>query len=142
MAQKIVTGDKALDKALEKLPLAMQKKPIRKGTRKVAKAVLVLAKQGAPIDSGELEDTLKVRAAKFPRRSGKFGHTIIAGEASDEPYWVFVEFGTVDRTTGTGAGRGSVEADPFLRPALYDSAPIAKPTIAAEIRTFLAGNAK
>ena len=138
--QKIVTGDKELDKALEKLPLAMQKKPIRKGTRKVAHVVAAAAKMRAPVDTGDLEESIKVRAAKFARRSGKFGHRVQVGEEGEIPTWVFVEFGTIERQTAAGAGRGAMQEDPFLRPALYDvGGAIAQPTVAAEVRAFIAG---
>jgi hypothetical protein len=71
----IVTGDKELDKLLRGLPLKVQKKVSRQATRKAAKdIVLPDAKSRVPVDTGDLEESLIVKAIK--RNRTKFGHQV------------------------------------------------------------------
>lgn len=142
-AQAIVTGDKQLDRFLRSLPLKLQKKGVRKATRASAKIVLADAQRRAPRDTGHLANSLVVRTAKGSRGRrmprGTFGHSVQTRGGTmfygDEYYAGFVEYGTKQRRMKTktggkitsagfltqGLNRGRVEAQPFMRPALYEN---------------------
>ncbi len=111
----ITTGFPEVDDSLKTLDTKLQKKAIRKGTRRGAKEVHKAALQLVPIDTGTLQDTLTVRTAggkenKLPR--GTLGHTVVhrTTGAEDPFYSKFVEFGTV-----------KWEGDRYIRIALYDN---------------------
>jgi HK97 gp10 family phage protein len=121
----IVTGDKELDALLKGLPLKAQKKLSRKATRKAAKdIVLPEARNRVGVDSGELEDSLKVKAIK--RSRSRFGHEVTTGDGfwkGDQFYGAFLEFGTKERQHKSGKQVGQIQpgAHAFLRPAVYDN---------------------
>lgn len=111
----ITTGFPQVDNLLATLEPKLQKKAIRKGTRRGAKEVFKDALQLVPVDFGTLHDTLAVRTAggkenKLPR--GTLGHTVVhrTTGAEDPFYSRFVEFGTV-----------KWEGDRYIRIALYDN---------------------
>ena len=114
MADKIALemDTTALDKALSRLPKNLANKGARKATREAAKIVQRDAVQLAPIDTGQLEASIKVRARKRSRRNrGTVGHSVMTGEhlfQGDQFYAGFQELGTE-----------KMEANPFLRPALW-----------------------
>ena len=121
----IITGDKQLDATLATLPVKLQKKGIRKATRKAAKFVLADVKSSAPYDEGNLEASLQVRTAKKtsgrPLSRGTFGHAVATRNGwfgGDEFYGGFVEFGT-KRRSAHGKNRGVVDAVEFMQHALY-----------------------
>lgn len=119
------TGIKQLDKKLADMPDLMRRKPMRRGTREVAKFTLRQAKREAPHDEGDLERSLKVKSAKRSRKlKGLVGATVETSEGmfqGDQFYGGMVEFGTDNRKTKSGANRGKIEKDAFafLRPSLY-----------------------
>jgi len=134
----VITGDRKIDRVLAELPIKLQKKPVRKAMRIAAKLVLEDAKAAA--EPWDLAGSLKIKAAKFPRRSGKFGIKIETVKSAsgtvteDKPFnWdVIVEFGTGPRQTrATGANRGMFPSSPYLRPAIYDN----KAEVASIVRT-------
>lgn len=104
----------AFTKAIgEILPASLEAKGARKGSRAAAKIVAEDARKLAPVDTGALEKSLKVRARKRSRRNkGLVGHSVVTGEktlrGTEFFYGAFRELGTKFQ-----------EADPFLRPALY-----------------------
>lgn len=113
MADKIniiVTGDKKLDRALRHLEKNVQRKFARKAMRKAAKDVILPeARARVPVDTGALERSLVVRAARRSRRGiGVEVRTRDGLFAGDEFYGGFQELGTKH-----------MPADPYLRPALY-----------------------
>lgn len=108
----IVTGDKELDRAIAQFEINVQKKAIRKATRESTKIIKDDAKQLAPIDTGALTAAIKVRAIRRTRQN-KIGHRVTVNEnlfKGDEFYGGFQELGTK-----------FMEADPYLRPALYSN---------------------
>lgn len=117
----IVTGDKALDRKLAELTPKLQKTGIRKGTRDAAKYILQFARMLAPIETGELKQSLRVRTAKgrggTRLRRGTQGHAV--AQPITHFYGRFLEFGTAERQTQSGANRGRIEPVEFLREALY-----------------------
>ncbi len=124
----IITGDKALDRLLKGLPLMVQKKVSRQATRKAAKEiVLPEAKARVPVNTGDLEDSLSVRAVK--RSRSRFGHQVQAGEGAfkgDTWYGGPLEFGTKERKHKSGKSTGRIDPAKnfaYLRPAVYDNRP-------------------
>ena len=122
-----VTGDKLIDKKLQSFPIQVQKKLSKKGTREVAKQIVLPdARRHAPRDTGALGRSLKVRALK--RSRVRFGHRVVAehkgGLATNVsesvwfgyPYGIAQEFGSV---------RGLAE-NPYLRPAVFATSQVMK----------------
>lgn len=125
MAKVFVTGVKELDAQLKLLEANLGRKAGRKATREGAKLVAEDAKRLAPHDTGLLESSIKVRALKKQRT--RFGHGIAMGAeyaAEGLPhYGRFIELGTA-----------KMEADPFLRPALYGNIERVKSTFIQILR--------
>lgn len=105
-----VDGDKELMQQLAGLEGKIGRKIAQGALRRAAKKVILPeAKAMVPVDTGQLEGSLKVKALARSRRV--FGVAVVAGEGffkGEEFYGGFVEFGTKH-----------MEADPFLRPAGY-----------------------
>lgn len=105
-------GAPELQAQLKALPLKVQKKLLRQGMRKAGKLVRDEAQRLVPVDTGELKQSLKVRA--LLRGRGSFGVRIMTGTRSElgiDPdaqgyYPASVEFGS--RTQ---------PAQPYLRAA-------------------------
>ena len=101
-------GDKALERKLKRLAPALQKKIVRKGMREAIKPVAADAKANAPVFSGLLQLSIKVKARKFRDRN-KFGVKVSTEGLAGVPifYGSFNELGTRHQP-----------ARPFMRPAL------------------------
>lgn len=101
-----------LDRKLKQLPDKVRKTGGRKATRAAAKIVLEDAKRLVPYDTGLLESSLKVRARKRSRKNkNTVGHAVVTGEGffkGETFYGGFLELGTKH-----------IDADPYLRPAIY-----------------------
>jgi HK97 gp10 family phage protein len=121
------TGIEEIDAALADMPRGLQAKGARKGTRAAAKVALETAIALAPVKTGALEQSLRVRAMKRSRRDGKrfdVGHTVLTGESlfqGEQFYGGFLEFGTGPRWSKGGKYRGLIAEHVFdyLRPAIY-----------------------
>lgn len=127
-----VTGLKDIDKALSKFENRVQRSTMRKATRQAMKEVVLPdAKRHVPVDTGELQRTLKVRAVK--RRRNVQGHQVVTtadvGRVFDgETYYgAFVELGTA-----------KMEAQPFLRPALWTNTKQVMAVVVRELRAEIA----
>lgn len=83
-----LTGDKRLLDKLNQLKKTDAKAAIRKGTRAGAKIVQARAKQSAPIRTGTLRQSIKVRALP---RSRKWTGTMARAQVF---YGAFLEYGT------------------------------------------------
>ena len=109
-------GDKVLQRKLKRLPIATQKKIVRKALREGGRPVLAAAQQNVPVRSGRTKASLKLRARKAKR--GSFGVDVRTGTRAelgipenDPSYYPFsVEY-----------GHGNVAAQPFMRPAMDDN---------------------
>jgi len=121
-------GDKELQRKFKTLVGKVQKKIARKAIRAGAKIVLADAKNRAPVLSGKLKKSLKVKAIKRSRST--IGVLVQTGtreklnipEGSKYYYPAAVEY-----------GHGGVAAKPFLRPALDTNADRALSTIQREL---------
>ena len=104
MARKaavFVTGDRALDKALEQFEPKLQKKGVRKALRETGKTVQADAKRRVDVESGAFKRGIKVRSAatRRGRRSARrrVGISVQITDKtlkSDRWYGGFVELGT------------------------------------------------
>lgn len=114
-----VFGDKELQAKLADLTPKVQRKIVRSALRQGAKRVRDEARRLAPVDTGALKKSIKVRAARNLRR-GSFGIAILTGTRAElgiSPeakfyYPAVVEFG------GRGHGGRGYDAQPYLRPAM------------------------
>ena len=108
----------------------LRNKGIRKATRKGAKFLLVKMKKDAPHLTGALEKSLAVRTAVRKRnkrmRKGDIGHSVTTKDnglfVGDQFYGGFLEYGTKNRETKSGANRGAILGNfAFMRPAFWDN---------------------
>jgi HK97 gp10 family phage protein len=102
MAQTTVaiTGSKELDKALAQFTPRVQLKIERRGVRQAAKPVADRARDYAPADEGDLEESIRVRPLRRSRKNaGRIGARIVTSESDNlfqgqQFYGAFQEFGT------------------------------------------------
>lgn len=85
-----VTGLEEVYKKLNNLPAKLRNKVLRQATKDAAKVVADTVRSLAPEATGELEHSIKVRAAKRSRTS--VGYQILSTDLKA----VHVEFGTSD----------------------------------------------
>lgn len=112
----VISGEKDLDRKIRKLVMGEGPRSVngaaRKATREAAKVVLADAKARVAHLTGKLESSLTVRvASKRSKRKNFIGHTITTREGMFESgrfYGGYLEYGTK-----------FMEADEYLRPALY-----------------------
>lgn len=123
----VVTGDKRIDAMLKKLEPKVRNALSRKATRKAAKdIVLPAAKERAPFNTGDLEESLTVSAMTRSRNS--FGHRVGTKDGAyqgEQFYGGFMEFGTKERQHKSGKQVGRIDPAKnfaYLRPAVYDNA--------------------
>ena len=115
MAQRAkITGFRELDRALSELPKATERGVLRNVAKKALQPMLEDAQDKAPVDDGQLRDSLQISATGLTKKAKrqdrgrpKKGARMYLGTAS--PYAALREFGTVQ-----------TPATPFLRPA-FDS---------------------
>ncbi|ERM82385.1 hypothetical protein P872_18490 [Rhodonellum psychrophilum GCM71 = DSM 17998] len=89
---------KKLLEALRKMPDKIQDKVIRAGVRKGANSIKREAKTNAPVDSGLMKNSIKVKPARRSSKAGKF--VMIVNVASNAHH--LVELGTEDREGKNG----------------------------------------
>lgn len=129
----IITGERELDLKLMLMPFRLQKKLARDACKVACKdIVLPDAKQGVPVESGALEESLVVRAVKRSRskKGSQVGYSVQTKDGffqGDEFYGGFQEFGWDDKPEG----------DPFLRPALWGNTNKVRALFVAVMRFFI-----
>lgn len=142
----VITGDKELDKALQKIAGRHEtakhvNKFMRKATREAVKQiVLPKVKARVPVETGELEASLTVRALKRSRtRMGsgvtkkdnspqEFRNPLFSG---DTFYGGFLEFGFRTRDGGF------YPPDQWLRIPLYTSEAEVKAKVTSELKAWI-----
>lgn len=138
----IVTGNRALNRLLKGLPEKVQKKLSRQATRKAAKEIVLPdAKNRVPVNTGDLEDSLIVKAMK--RSRGRFGHSVQTKDGAyqgDQFYGAFIEFGTKERRHKGGKKVGRIDPAKgfaYLRPAIYDNRERIKELYVTAMKQFI-----
>ena len=114
-------GERRVQRKFRSLERKTAKKLVRQSLRDGGRVVLAEAKNLAPVATGALRDSIKLRALK---QKGSFGVQVQTGTRSelgidpgDEYYYpAAVEFGH------PAPGREQAPAHPFLRPALDNKA--------------------
>jgi HK97 gp10 family phage protein len=140
-----ITGIEEVDAAFKDIPLSLQKKGCRKGTRAAAKAVLLAAYKYVPVKTGALRKSLKVRAQKRFRDKrrkdwvGALVQTVDGMFKGDQFYGGFLEFGTKERITKAGHPTGRIDRDEwnYLRQALYENRSVKLAAFEAEVTKWL-----
>lgn len=124
-----LSGDAALLAELSALPGKLQRKAFRTASRRAGKIYAEAAKARAPVDTGQLRRSIKVRALKRSRTAvGVTVGTSKKDYTGDQFYAAFIEYGHKlgKRKRGGNAGdsdnRKQVPAKPFMRPAFDASA--------------------
>lgn len=105
----VISGGDALAAALAEVGKAMEKKILARAMRDAAKPILADAKRRAPVLTGQLRKSLKIRSISRNRKKGQVGVVISTAKGffkGDEFYGAFHEFGTK-----------KMPARPFIRPA-------------------------
>jgi len=147
-----VYGGDEIRKLLTGLPLNVAKKALRTGIRNGAKIIAEEAKRLAPVDTGRVRDSIKVRAATKLRRKTAVGVRIIAGDGwftGEAFYGYFWEYGFFKQPVirmengqlvSMKRGRGDptwVPARPFMRPALEIKQTQATDAVTRAVRSYV-----
>lgn len=118
-----LTGHKHLDKVFQTLPVRVQKKVLRKPLRDAAKIIHAQAKANAPVRTGLLRSSLKVRAGKRSRRFKNEVRIVVVTEGGffkgKAFYGGFVELGFRRGHRRLGKVRRKVPGQHFIKRA-YD----------------------
>lgn len=129
----VLTGDKQLDRLMKRLPLSIQRKHMRAALRKGAHIIAGEARANAPVLTGALQGSIKVRAGKA-RRRGDLRINVLTGEGffkGDQFYGAFLEYGT-----------SRMAPQPFMRPAFDTKHDEAQQAIAQHLRTAITSEAR
>jgi HK97 gp10 family phage protein len=108
-ATVVLTGVKEIDRALRQLERKMAAKVVRQAINKALKPIEARVKELAPVESGQLRDSLKVRA--MPYKKGRIAFEVRTAKGDfkgDQFYGAFQEYGTSRQP-----------ARPYMRPT-YD----------------------
>lgn len=129
-----LTGDRALLNFFNTMPGRMQKGIARKALRKAGKASLAVIRSYAPVDTGRLKKSLKLRAEKFrgSKRKHMIGIKVMTGTRAklgispeDKFYYpAALEYGAPHR---------NIPRDGFMKYGLRDSAGAAFSALRSEI---------
>ncbi len=112
-----ITGDKQLNRLLRDLAGKDGKAAVRKAARPALRPTLAEAKRIAPRDTGELEESLKIRALKRSRsRVGARVQTAKGSFQGQTFYGGFQEWGWKTGRRGSG-NRTHVPGEHFLKRA-------------------------
>lgn len=110
-----VEGIDELRERLKEFGVKEGRNIMRNTIRAIASRIAKQAKQAAPVDTGDMKDSLKVRARRSTPDNPIF--EVWAGSSKgakfDAFYWRFVEYGTSAGSKGTPAQ----PARPFIGPA-------------------------
>jgi len=120
-----ITGADDIIKALDELGSKVEKKILRQAMRKGLKPLLDEAKSRAPVDTGNLRDSLVIRAAKS-RKRGTIALEVRPNERKfdgEHYYPAQVEYGTSD-----------TEPNPFMAEAFSSAGETAKDVALDEIK--------
>ena len=140
-------GLKELMDAMEQLPtMSMKKGVVRNALKKAALPVKEAAKanaQSLPFDNKAIVDSIKVGTSlKKSQRGRQDRSRVTVYVGSSHPLAHLFEFGTAERFTKTGAARGHISPQPFLRTAWDANKKIALGRIGEEMWKAILKSAK
>lgn len=112
-----VTGIEDTIKALRAVGASIEGNELQNVMRNEGRKVIATAKALAPVDSGDLRDSIGFITSK----DDKYKSTVLIGTRRN--YYnhylgVMYEFGTAPRIQKNGRYTGTIEPRPFMRPAL------------------------
>ena len=142
-----LVGLKELMDAMEQLPtMSMKKGVVRNALKKAALPVKEAAKanaQSLPFDNKAIVDSIKVGTSlKKSQRGRQDRSRVTVYVGSSHPLSHLFEFGTAERFTKTGAARGHISPQPFLRTAWDANKKIALGRIGEEMWKAILKSAK
>ena len=118
-----ITGIKQIEKKLSGMETKIARKVVRQALKKAAKPILAAAKRNAPVKTGALKKSLRVRVMKKKKhRYGVMVATSAKWFTGETFYAAFVEYGTKH-----------LPARPFLRPAMDSQKTAAEKILKQEI---------
>lgn len=112
-----VTGIGETIKALESVGANIEGKELQQVMREQGSKVIATAKALAPVDTGDLRDSIGFITSK----DDKFKNKVLIGTRKNyhnHYLGVMYEFGTAPRIQKNGRYTGSIEPRPFMRPAM------------------------
>lgn len=147
MADETIAGGRELDAFLQQLPVKVEKNILRAALRAGANEFKEAAKQGAPVDEGDLRASIRVTTST--KRGTVYAKLRVGGKRA--PHAHLVEFGTAAHkikakkqhalsfggTTVREVDHPGARAQPFMRPAADSRPPAATAAVAAKIRERL-----
>ncbi len=131
-ATVIIKGAKELLRKLKAMDTKLAKKVTRQALRKSAKPMLAAAKSRAPVITGGLRDSLKLRAGR--RKKDRVSIAVVTAAGwfkGDQFYAAFVEVGT-----------SQAPAHPYLRPAFDNTRSESLQIISSELASGIEKVAK
>jgi HK97 gp10 family phage protein len=145
--EQAIVGGRELDAFLQTLPVKVERNILRAAMRAGANEFKKAAKQGVPVDDGDLERSIRVTTRS---KNGTVYASLKAG-GKKAPHWHWVEFGTAahkikaknERALSFGGVTVSevdhpgAKPKPFMRPAFDSAAAAAIAASAAKIRERL-----
>ena len=144
--QSIISG-RELDAFLQQLPVKVERNILRAAMRAGANEFKKAAKDGVPVDDGDLKASIRVTT----RTKGSTVYASLKAGGRKAPHWHWVEFGTathkIKAKPGHALSFGGVTVQdvnhpgakpkPFMRPAFDSAAAVAIAAAAAKIRERL-----
>ena len=142
-----LVGLKELMAAMEELPtISMKKGVVRSALKKASLPIKEAAQanaQSLPFDSKSIVDSIKVGTSlKKSQRGRQDRSRVTVYVGSSHPLSHLFEFGTAERFTKTGAARGHISPQPFLRTAWDANKKIALGRIGEEMWKAILKSAK
>ena len=138
-----ITGDKAIDDMLFRMPIELERKILRSSLRKAAKPLRVRMRKNIPKDTRQAESTINVRASKrnrslAVRTTGKLGIKVWTDPKRIEqihqrisaffnPHWL--EYGVPGR---------QIRPQPWARPAIHQTKSVIFNIFRVEVAASLA----
>lgn len=147
MADETIAGGRELDAFLQQLPVKVERNILRAALRAGANEFKEGAKQGVPVDEGDLKASIRVTTSA--RRGTVYARLRVGGKRA--PHAHLVEFGTKPHKITPKKqhalsfnGRAvrevnhpGTKAQPFMRPAADSRPPAAAAAVGAKIRERL-----
>lgn len=144
MASIVLTGDKALNRKLQRLAGPVAKKIVRQAARIAVKPVLSAARNTVPVRSGKLRRAIKIRA--LPRSRTRVGVRVTLGDqefTGETFYGGFQEWGwKTGKRNSTTAARRQIPGRHFLLRAAESQRETALKIYAREISAKIRALAK
>lgn len=147
MTDEAIIGGRELDAFLQQLPVKIERNILRAAMRAGANVFKAAAKEGVPVDDGDLKASIRVTTKS---KNGTVYGSLKAG-GKKAPHWHWVEFGTAAHkikakphhalgfagVTVREVDHPGARARPFMRPAFDSAAAAAIAATAAKIRQRL-----